>query len=362
VLGITQNFSTRIVAKALLCVTVATLVLLGTLILGGSASAAAPVAEQTPEVTPSAEPVKEEAKEAATPVKPVQEVTPPAEPVAEPAPEDTPPAQPSPEPAPEVTPSAEPVAEPAPEVTPSAEPVAEPAPEVTPPAEPAPEVTPPAEPIKVEAEEIAPTVPTTEPVAQGLPSSPAAPQDAAPPDDSSDPAAAEASNDPIGPLTMDPVAGDPGEPSATLATGPTSTNAPLRLTAARRAGALSWKFSGLAGPVTDNCSAGWVGAQSLLSASTVDFATGETARRSVRASGGSDGSEGGGRSVSPPPGSAPSGAFGGSAAGGSGIAFSDFSTLAGVLHLAAPRAMRRLRLSCQPWTTAFFVLIPERPG
>jgi outer membrane biosynthesis protein TonB len=328
VLAITQNFSTRIVAKGLLCVTVATLVLLGTPILGGSASAAAPVAEQTPEVTPSAEPV------------------------AEPAPEVTPSAEPAAEPAPETTPSAEPVAEPAPETTPSAEPVAEPAPETTPPAEP----------IEVQAEEVAPTVPTTEPVAQGLPSSPAAPQDSAPPDDSSDPAAAEASNDPIGPLTMDPVAADPGEPPATLATGPTSTNAPLRLTAARRAGALSWKFSGLAGPVTDNCSAGWLGAQSLLSASTVDFATGETARRSVRASGGSDGSEGGGRSVSPPPGSAPSGAFGGSAAGGSGIAFSDFSTLAGVLHLAAPRAMRRLRLSCQPWTTAFFVLIPERPG
>jgi len=39
-----------------------------------------------------------------------------------------------------------------------------------------------------------------------------------------------------------------------------------------------------------------------------------------------------------------------------------FLTLIGLLLLAAPRAMRRLRLSCEPWLTAFFVLIPERPG
>jgi hypothetical protein len=67
--------------------------------------------------------------------------------------------------------------------------------------------------------------------------------------------------------------------------------------------------------------------------------------------------------VSPTPGPAgPGGASGGSAAGGSGLALSGFFTLAGLLLLAAPRAMRRLRLSCQPWLTACFALIPERPG
>jgi hypothetical protein len=49
-------------------------------------------------------------------------------------------------------------------------------------------------------------------------------------------------------------------------------------------------------------------------------------------------------------------------ASGSGTALSIFLTLAGLLLMAAPRAMRRLRLSCQPWLTACFVLIPERPG
>jgi hypothetical protein len=64
----------------------------------------------------------------------------------------------------------------------------------------------------------------------------------------------------------------------------------------------------------------------------------------------------------PAPGPAPSGTSGGAAAGGSGVAFSGFVTLAGLLLLAAPRALRRLRLSFRPWLTAFFVLIPERPG
>jgi hypothetical protein len=48
--------------------------------------------------------------------------------------------------------------------------------------------------------------------------------------------------------------------------------------------------------------------------------------------------------------------------GGSGMGLSTFLTLAGLLLLGAPRAMRRLRLSCEPWLTACFVLIPERPG
>jgi hypothetical protein len=61
---------------------------------------------------------------------------------------------------------------------------------------------------------------------------------------------------------------------------------------------------------------------------------------------------------SPPPG----GAAGGSAVGGSGVALAAFLSLAALLRLAPSRAMRRLRLSCEPWLTACFALIPERPG
>jgi len=57
---------------------------------------------------------------------------------------------------------------------------------------------------------------------------------------------------------------------------------------------------------------------------------------------------------------APSGASGSAAA--SGFAVSIFLTLAGLVLLAAPRAMRRLRLPREPWLQARFVLIPERPG
>ena len=44
------------------------------------------------------------------------------------------------------------------------------------------------------------------------------------------------------------------------------------------------------------------------------------------------------------------------------MGLSGFLIFAGLLLLAAPRVLRRLRLACQPWLTAFFVLIPERPG
>jgi hypothetical protein len=44
------------------------------------------------------------------------------------------------------------------------------------------------------------------------------------------------------------------------------------------------------------------------------------------------------------------------------MAFSIFLTLAGLLLIGGPAAMRRLRLASQPWRSAPFVLIPERPG
>lgn len=61
-------------------------------------------------------------------------------------------------------------------------------------------------------------------------------------------------------------------------------------------------------------------------------------------------------------GPAPDGIAGGSAAGAFGLAFSIFLTLAGLFLLRAPRAIRRLWLSNEPWLVAPFVLIPERPG
>jgi hypothetical protein len=126
--------------------------------------------------------------------------------------------------------------------------------------------------------------------------------------------------------------------------------------------------------MTDVCTGVWSTTQSLLSSSSKSFAT-ATAALAAAAAGAPPGSShgrqvgGDGRSVdstppvSPAPGGPPSGAAsGGAAVGGSGLALSGFFTLACLLLLGAPRAMRRLRLACEPWLTACFVLIPERPG
>ena len=117
--------------------------------------------------------------------------------------------------------------------------------------------------------------------------------------------------------------------------------------------------------MTENCTARWVGAQRVLPESSMGFATVAAslvaATGDPPAGGGHGGSAVGNPPVSPGPGPAPSGASG-SPMGASGLALSGFLSLAGLLLLGAPRAMRRLRLSCQPWLTACFVLIPERPG
>ncbi|HEV7162607.1 MAG TPA: hypothetical protein VGN25_05060 [Solirubrobacteraceae bacterium] len=121
--------------------------------------------------------------------------------------------------------------------------------------------------------------------------------------------------------------------------------------------------------MTSNCTAEWLNTQSLPSPSTLNLAGPVTS--AITASAGTlaipnhGSSFVGGRQPDGPgpgPGPAPSGVSGGAATGGSGVAFSGFVTLAGLLLLAAPRALRRFRLSCRPWLTAFFVLIPERPG
>jgi outer membrane biosynthesis protein TonB len=141
---------------------------------------------------------------------------------------------------------------------------------------------------------------------------------------------------------------------------------PAAMTAARRVAEMSCALSALDGRSTDSCTAGLLGTQRVLSDTSTSFADAPLSLAAVAgppAGGGhGGGTPGGSTPVSPGPGPAPGGAAGGSAAGTSGLALAGFLTLAGLLLLGAPRAMRRLRLSCEPWLTACFVLIPERPG
>jgi hypothetical protein len=135
--------------------------------------------------------------------------------------------------------------------------------------------------------------------------------------------------------------------------------------ATRRLGELGCQLSALAGGITHSCAAGLLGSSGSLTGAPIGLATAASlaaaATGAPPADGGHGGSGMGNAPVAPAPGPAPSGASG-SMMGASGIALLTFLTLAGLLLLAAPRAMRRLRLSCQPWLTACFVLIPERPG
>jgi hypothetical protein len=171
---------------------------------------------------------------------------------------------------------------------------------------------------------------------------------------------AEASSLVLGRLAADSAGRSPRPPSAPGATAITSSAPVVRLSPAQRAAELSCQLSGMAGFVTDNCRAELSG-QVSLSAPAAGFRS-PIGSRTDPPNDGYGNSVGGGHPVVPAPAPAPSGAVGGSAAGGSGVALSGFFTLAGLLLLAAPLALRRLRLSCQPWRTAFFVLIPERPG
>ena len=192
---------------------------------------------------------------------------------------------------------------------------------------------------------------------------PAAPQDPAlVSGDSPGALEAEAPTALIGSLIAGPVDGEPGEGAsvsvagALVGAGPASPDA-----ATGPQGLLDCELSELAGSLSDSCTASLGAQQSLLAASPAALAT-AAAVGGAPAGGGDGGVGGGGRSVVPPPGPAPGGAFGGSSAGGSGIALAGSPKRGALLRLAGPRAMRRLRLSCRPWLTAFFVLIPERPG
>jgi len=343
--AITQNPPTRIIAKSLLCMTATLLVALGALVLAGSAHAAEPAApvSEAPVVStePSGEPVKETPGPSTEPTEPVSETpvvsTEPTEPVSE-------------------TPvvSTEPVAEPIVETPAPIEPIVE---QVK-------EAVPPVESISEQAEELStPGKPSTEQATEASTSLGTA-QGAGTPTGPAGSVAGETSGGLIVAFPSGPSAGGPGEPpTGSGASAIAAVGAPTRMTAAQRAGELRCELSGQASPLTENCSAAWVGRQSLLLASPDNLATAAPGTAVAPAGGGGDvGYTGGSRSFVPSPGPAPSGAFGGSAAGGSGVATSGFFKLAGLLLLPGPRALRRLRLSCKPWLTAFFVLIPERPG
>ena len=169
-----------------------------------------------------------------------------------------------------------------------------------------------------------------------------------------------------------PGVGVPGETwTAGGGNGVSLAGASARTSAAQQARALNCALSALGGPNTAGCGGALNTASALLAAPMLGVAVHLVAPDAAWAVGtrtggfpsdGGGGSAGGTRPVSPTPGPTPGGASGGIAAGGSGIALSAFITLAGLLLMAAPRALRRLRLSSMPWRTAFFVLIPERPG
>src|SRR6185437_12974522 len=115
---------------------------------------------------------------------------------------------------------------------------------------------------------------------------------------------------------------------------------------------------GLGGPTAGSCAtASWMRPPGALTPGAVTLAPVapalDGAVATTRSSGDDPGgSAGGGRPMPPSPGPAPSGASGGAAAGGAGVGLSGFIAFAVLLLLAAPRAMRRLRLACQPWLTA----------
>jgi hypothetical protein len=170
----------------------------------------------------------------------------------------------------------------------------------------------------------------------------------------------------LGLATSPPTAGNAEAQDSAAAE---AAGARAAMTAAQRAGTLSCELTALGGKTSDNCAVGWLGGKRVLASSfTLTRSVSLLSVATTGLSGGGGGGDGGSAvenaPVSPTPGPAPGGASGAAVGGGApgGAAVSIFLTLAGLLLLAGPRALRRLRLSCEPWLTACFVLIPERPG
>lgn len=389
----TQNFSTRVAVKGLLCATVAILVSIQALVLASGARAEAVVQPQgsTPVKEVLAPPLEVVAGEGATSPEggagtpttgetasgegasaaeeapPANETTPPPE--AEPPPsetplgsqeatppaeEATPPAEEAPPPTEEVVPVQE-VVQTTQEVAPVTKEVVEPVSEVITPVVSVEERLKPLESTK----EAAQTEQAVSPVAVS-PAQPSLPQAAATSTPAPAPLAADVADAVVTSVPRTP-ADAGGSPRTT--SSPVPVGALAGLTAAQRAGELTCELSGLTERLSERCSADLLSSASLLAVVPGEPAQEVSrARKSTHAGGGYSEPAGGGRSVMPPPGPAPGGSFGGSAGAGSGVALSGSFTLMGLFIFAAPCSMHRLRLSCRPWRTAFFVLIPERPG
>jgi hypothetical protein len=144
---------------------------------------------------------------------------------------------------------------------------------------------------------------------------------------------------------------------------------PMR-SAGSQAGRFRCELSALGGKMTDNCTAGWLGAPreaGSAPAITAISAVSSLAAAAANspAGGGHGGSGAGGSPLTSAPGPAPGGssgaATGAGGSAGSGTGVSIFITLAGLLLLGAPRALRRLQRAFEPWLAGCFVLIPERP-
>jgi outer membrane biosynthesis protein TonB len=337
-----RNPPRRIVSKGLLLLSPLVLALLGALLFAGSAPASTPEIRSpapTPGVIPELPPLPIPETPTPTPTPEVPAETPPT-----PTPE-TPTPVPTPEPTPE---------------TPRPAPTPEPTPETPPPA---PEATPETPPPTTEKTPEAPAPPAPEAEAKSAPSPALAPsQDAA---GEIPPAATGAAT---GSLPTASAVDGRDRAAATPSAHPVSLSASAGLIAAQ-AMSLSCELAGLERRMSDRCTAGSPAVQRLFAASLVPLGSANPADSSlastVRAPTDPDPGGSGVRSrppVSPAPSPAPGGAAGFSASGASGLGLSAFLTLGALLRLAPARAMRRLRLSCEPWLTACFVLIPERPG
>jgi hypothetical protein len=326
----------------------------GTPTTGETASGeAASAAEEAPPATEATPPPEAEPPPSETPLG-SQEATPPAEEALPPAEEATPPAEEATPPAEEVVPVQE-VVQTTQEVAPVTKEVVEPVSEVITPVVSVEERLKPLESTK----EAAQTEQAVSPVAVS-PAQPSLPQAAATSTPAPAPLAADVADAVVASLPRTP-ADAAGSPRTT--SSPVPVGALAGLTAAQRAGELTCELSGLTERLSERCSADLLSSASLLAVVPGEPAQEVSrARKSTHAGGGYSEPAGGGRSVMPPPGPAPGGSFGGSAGAGSGAALSGSFTHMGLFIFAAPCSMHRLRLSCRPWRTAFFVLIPERPG
>ncbi|MCW3068871.1 MAG: hypothetical protein JWL67_1496 [Solirubrobacterales bacterium] len=330
------------------------LAIICTLLLVGSAQATTPLSE-TPEAAVPALPVAGGIPEGSVPPVPVTE--PAGEPVP-PVPSKEPPPEPVP-PAKEVAPEA---------VTPPPVPAGSPeAPPPVPANEQAPEAAP--VPLKDETHETVAVAPVKEEAWQGSPQpAPPGAGDAATPNHVSGEAGQVTPGPSIGVLSAAAEAQAAEDASDGSSGGSAAGGAAAAAAIAQRPGSLSCELSALGGG-PNRCAPGLLVAEPLLSSSPTGLVS-AVAALAVPATGKDGGPPDGGHGgssvlrppVSPAPSPAPSGVSGGSATGPSGLALSGFLTLAGLLMLAAPRAMRRLRLTCQLRLTACFVLIPERPG